>query len=283
MPKEQGKKSLESHTKHYLTFDENLWKLAYFLGTTEKYYDGKVKQLTGRLQRSKSELDSVETELDDIIDKIGTREPTGEEEQRIIELDDMGYDLIDTKIFVPMDLKLFRQFPELLRILGLVYLVAIFESYLVDVVRDILLVSPDTLKSSKPLTAETILNLGKPRQIVKYLVEMEINELLYKSFPDMVKYFDKKFNIDLNSSGVTAENIVGIMQVRNIHVHNGGVVNQRFLDSVKSSKSRVGTYKPITQKFLENSISSILLLVKFIDEKVKTKYFSNSDASLQKT
>ena len=170
---------------------------------------------------------------------------------------------------------MFRQFSELIRILGLTYLVTIFEGYLVDIVREILIAHPDALKSKRQLTAEEVLTQGGREQIISYLAEKEVEELLYCSFPDVVKYFDSKFNINLNTSGVSAEKITEILATRNIHVHNKGVVNQRFRQLVKGSSLRVGTYKSITREYLKNSIDYIATIVKFIDTKVKTKYLAS--------
>ncbi|MCX5998039.1 MAG: hypothetical protein NTU41_00185 [Chloroflexi bacterium] len=266
----------EPHTKHYVTFDMSLWKLAFFLGTTERYYDGKIKRLKEQIQRARSELSHVETELDEFAEKGESSKLSKAEEERLGELIDKADDLTDVKIFVPMDVSRFRQYPELLRIFGLSYLVTIFEGYLVDIVRDILLVRPDALKSQRPLTAETVLSLGERQKIVSYLAEIEVDELLYKSFPDVIRYFDKKFNIELSASGVASAKIVEIMATRNIHVHNRGFVNQRYLDLVKNGKLKAGAYKPITKKYLRDSISSALSLVKFIDDTVQRKYFADS-------
>jgi hypothetical protein len=162
-------------------------------------------------------------------------------------------------------------------VLGLLYLVAIFESYLVDIVREILLTCPDTLKSGRQFTAETIIKVGDQKQIISYLAEKEVEDL--KSFRDVVSCFDKKFNINLNASGVLVDNIAEILATRNIHVHNRGIVNQRYLEFVGGSALKVGAYKPITRQYLRDSIDSISTLVEFINTEVQGKYFARQDAS----
>mgnify|MGYP001155749813 CR=1 FL=1 len=202
------------------------------------------------------------------------------EEKRFNRLAEKADDLTDIDIFVPMDVKSFRQFSELIRVLGLSYLLTIFEGYLADIVREIFLAHPEALKSGKELTAETVLSLGGREGIVSYLAEREVKELLYKSFPRVTDYFDKKFNIDLSASGVSAGKLNEIMQTRHIHVHNRGIVNRRYLDSVKDSKLRVGAYKSITREYLRDSINSIRTLVGFIDAEVQRKYFANQSIEL---
>jgi len=123
-----------------------------------------------------------------------------------------------------------------------------------------------------------VLSLGGRQEIVSYLAEREVDELLYKSFPDVIKYFDKKFNINLNASGTSSADIVEIMATRNIHVHNRGLVNRRYLDLVKGSKLKVGAYRSITRKYLKESIGSVNSLAKFIDAEVQRKYSAMSNA-----
>ena len=209
------------------------------------------------------------------MDGIGEKSRLAKTNKRRLErLMDRADDLTDVHIFAPLERKLFRQFPELIRVLGLLYLVAIFESYLVDIVREILLTCPDALKSGRQFTAETIMKLGQQKQIISYLAEKEVDDLLYKSFPDVVNYFDKKFRINLNASGVSGENIVEILATRNIHVHNRGTVNQRYLELVRGSTLKAGAYKSITRGYLRDSIDSISTLVEFINTEVRRKYFA---------
>jgi len=255
----------------YRIFESNLYKLAYFLGTTETWYEKQVRVLGNRLRKAREELDQVETEMDELGEKSRLAKA---DERWLGKLMDRADDLTDIHIFMPLERKLFRQFPELVRVLGLLYLVAIYESYLVDIVREILLTYPDALKSGRQFSAETIIKLGEQKQIISYLAEKEVGKLPYKSFPDVVNYFGKKFNINLNASGVLVENIVEILTTRNIHVHNGGIVNQLYLELVRGSTLKVEAYKSITRKYLRDSIGSISTLVEFIHTEVQRKYFA---------
>lgn len=254
------------------TFESNLDKLVYFLGATEGWYEKQVRILERQVRAARRELPQLEMQIDKFLKKSGLSKA---DEEWFNELAEKVDDLTDIDIFVPTEAKIFRQFSELIRILGLTYLVTIFEGYLIDIVREILITHPDALKSKRQLTAEEVLTQGGREQIISYLAEKEVEELLYRSFPDVVEYFDSKFTINLNTSGVSAEKITEILATRNIHVHNKGMVNQRFRQLVKDSSLRVGTYKSITREYLKNSISHIATIVKFIDTKVKTKYLAS--------
>jgi hypothetical protein len=263
-----------SGTEIYRIFESNLDKLAYFLGTTEAWYGNQVIILRKQVRKARKELSQVEIELGELLEKMDRSKLSKAEGKRLDELEGRVEDLTDIDIFVPLEAKQFRQFSELIRVLGLSHLVTIFEGYLADVVREIFLVHPEALKSARKLTAETVLNLGERKQIVSYLAEKETKKLLNKSFKDVANDFSKKFNISLDDSGVSAERIVEIMATRNIHVHNMGIVNRRYLESVKDGKLKVGAYKSITREYLRDSFDSIRTLVEFIDAEVQRKYSS---------
>jgi hypothetical protein len=265
-----------SAAKVYRIFESNLTELAYFLGTTERWYEKQVRVLGDQLRKASKELDRVEKEMDAI---GGKSKLAKTDERRLERLGNRADDLTDVHIFAPLERKLFRQFRELIRVLGLLYLVAIFESYLIDIVREILLTCPDALKSGRQFTAETIMRLGKQKQIMSYLAEKEVDDLLHRSFPDVANYFDKKFGINLNVSGVPVEAISEILATRNIHVHNRGMVNQRYRESVVGSTLKIGAYRPISRLYLKDSIHSISTLVEFINTEVQQKYFATQDIS----
>jgi len=266
----------KTHTEPYKTFESNLINLLGFLNTTEAYFQKQRKNMKERLKEARHELPLAEKEFEKLIDTLDNKERVYKsEEKHVTVLSDKIYDLMDVDLFMPMDIKQFRQFSEIVRLLGLSYLITIFEGYLGDIVRKVLLTHPDALKSSKQITVETLLCLRERKQIIAHLADNEVNELLYRPFPNIVRYFKKKFNLDLNACVVSPETIEEIMQTRNIHVHNRGLVNQRYLESVKKTTLKVGAYKPITRKYLVESIDSVETFVEFINSEVERKYFAN--------
>lgn len=127
------------YSKSHRTFESNIYMLAYFLGTTEDWYEKQVKIKEKQVRTTRKELRQTEIRVDKLFDKYEKSRLSKDEEKLIGELSEKLDDLTDIDIFVPMETKAFRQFTELIRILGLTYLVSIFEGYLIDIVREILL------------------------------------------------------------------------------------------------------------------------------------------------
>ena len=270
MPEEQQPKYIPP-TESYTTFNSTLDKLVCFLETTEVYYAKQVKISRWRVEFARRELPELERRMDEFLEKSKLSRA---DEKRFNKIATWVEHLTDVDLFEPVNIKLVRQFSELIRILGLFYLVTIFEGYLVDIIQEILVTHPDALKSAKQLTAEEVLTLGRRKQIVSYLAEKEVEELQYSSFETVVKYFEDKFNINLNTSVVSPEQITEILATRNIHIHNKGKINQRFRKLVKSSTLRLGTYKRITREYLQHAISCISTIVSFIDTEARRKISS---------
>ena len=231
-----------------------------------------MRILGWRVRVARRDLPQLERQMDEFLRKSRLSKA---DEKRFNKIGSRLEDLTDIDIFVPIEMRLFRQFPELIRILSLSHLVTIFEGYLVDIIQEILLAHPDTLKSGKQITAEEMITLGGRKQIVRYLAEKEVEELQHSSFQKVVKYFDDKFNINLNTSVVSPEQIIEILATRNIHIHNKGLVNQCFQKLVKGSTLRLGSYKRITREYLQHANSCITTIVSFIDTEARTKYLAS--------
>lgn len=91
-----------------------------------------------------------------------------------------------------------------------------------------------------------------------------------------MKYFRKKFGINLNASPVATDQMKEIFETRHIHIHNRGKVSRQYLRSIKDSKLRLGHYKSITRSYLRNSIDLMIKTAQYIDKEVQTKYFTAS-------
>jgi hypothetical protein len=259
-------------TRSYVTFNSNMDKLAYFLVATEEMYDKQAKILRWRARAARNELPKLERQMDEFLKKSGLSKA---DEKRFNKIGSRVEYLTDIDIFAPATLEQFRQFPEFFRILALSHLVTIFRGYLTDIVQEIFLAHPDALKSSKQLTSEEVLAQGGWKQIISYLAEREAEEVENSSFPKVVEYFGDKFNINLNASVVSPEQITEILATRNIHIHNKGIVNRHFLKLVKDSTFRLGAYKRITKTYFDNAASCVETIVRFIDFEVRAKYLVN--------
>lgn len=103
-----------------------------------------------------------------------------------------------------------------------------FETYLSDLLYEIFLAKPQTLKSKQEVTIEEVLNCSDLQEFVKYYAKKKISNLQKGS----VKGFIKE-NKQISDLGVIDENIQNdiekILQIRHLYAHRNGVVDEKFL------------------------------------------------------
>lgn len=104
-----------------------------------------------------------------------------------------------------------------------------FETYLSDLLYEIFLAKPQTLKSKEQqVTIEEVLNCSDLQEFVKYYAKKKISNLQKGSVKGFIK--DNKQISDL---GVIDENIQSdiekILQIRHLYAHRNGIVDEKFL------------------------------------------------------
>lgn len=263
--------NINSDTKSYLVFNSSLWNLVYFLGVTEKLFTTRVKTIKKNVRNVRIKLPQLENKLEDLVEKSSSHKLSSKEEDLLIKIDEKIYDYLDIDVLAPMEIKSYRQFVDLIRVFGLIYLVAIFKGYITDIVEEIFKIHLDIMKSTKSLSSKIKDTQFSHKQNNSDFTEKIVRYLESARYLDVANYFKTNFTIDLTKSRVESEKIIEIISSRNIHIHNKGIIDQRFCKNVKDSTLKKGTYKRITQKFLINSIKNIDTIVKFIDSEVKKK------------
>lgn len=103
-----------------------------------------------------------------------------------------------------------------------------FETYLSELLYEIYLANPFTLKSKQEVTVEEVLNCSDLEEFVKYLAKQKIGKLQKGS----VKGFIKE-NQQIKQLGVIDEkkqnDIEKILQIRHLYSHRNGMVDEKFL------------------------------------------------------
>ena len=90
-------------------------------------------------------------------------------------------------------------------------------------------------------------------------VENKLMKFAYKSFSRQVTSLKMNYGLDFEKTlgKNTIDSLVEIRETRNIHVHNSGIVNRKYLDNVTNSERTEGEYRIIDQTYLEISKETI--------------------------
>jgi hypothetical protein len=103
-----------------------------------------------------------------------------------------------------------------------------FETYLSDLLFEVFLAHPKSLKSKQPVTIEEVLDCSDLQEFVMYLAKKKIGKLQKGSVKGFIS--DNQQIKDLKVFDNTIEEeIEKILQIRHLYAHRNGIVDEKFL------------------------------------------------------
>ena len=148
-----------------------------------------------------------------------------------------------------------------------------FETYFVAIIREALRKRPEILsKSSYPdLQMKTILEHATVESLVHDLIESKVNELSYRGFSDLKDWCQER-GIPLVVPRGKAEEVVELIATRNTIAHNRGVVDQKYVRSVKAPRFRLGDVRKFDNETLLGSMSLLNGVVDATDRAIVSSF-----------
>lgn len=103
-----------------------------------------------------------------------------------------------------------------------------FETYLSDILFEIYLAKPETLKSEQLVKIEDVLNCSDIQEFITFWAKQKIGKLQKGSVKGFIS--DNKQIKDLNvMDKATQDEIERILQIRHLYTHRNGIVDDKFL------------------------------------------------------
>jgi len=144
-----------------------------------------------------------------------------------------------------------------------------FEVYLSDLLYEIFLAIPDTLKSQQSVTIEEVLNCSDLQEFVKYWAKQKILKLQRGSVKGFIK--DNKQISDLNIIDDAMQNeIEKNLQIRHLYSHRNGIVDEKFLQYFETSA--LNSEHQLSIHEICNRLCYLVDVVNKIDIEAITKY-----------
>lgn len=104
------------------------------------------------------------------------------------------------------------------------------------------------------------------------LIEERVQDLSFKGIAELTKYVHKRLGFDLFENNDHRNYGVFMVEVRNVLVHNRGVVNRRFLRRVPYMSAKLGERVQMTDdQFLPN-FRVVLLFAELLDRRAVAEY-----------
>jgi len=92
---------------------------------------------------------------------------------------------------------------------------------------------PEILRSKEQIKTEDILKFSKRSDIVQFLIDRKVNELSYGGLRKLEEFLNQNLGIPLFNSEDERTLVMVAVELRNIYIHNRGIVNQMFLGRMK--------------------------------------------------
>jgi hypothetical protein len=153
-----------------------------------------------------------------------------------------------------------RQFPHAL----LLSMVATFDSQMSDVVRAMLSIKSDKLRSGqKQISLSSIMEASSLQEIIDDAVTDEVYQFSRNSHDEQVKYIEDNFDIEIRKSWKRWPDIIEIFETRNLVAHGEDKYTSRYVSICvrhkhKGSEKLLGKDISIYPKYLRQSLDTLL-------------------------
>lgn len=148
-----------------------------------------------------------------------------------------------------------------------------FLCYLSDALKVVISKKPALLFSSEMIKVEDALRHGSMKRLISHLVDRKVSDLSYMGIKDMTRYFSDRLGIVLTELDAERDLLSLFIEIRNIHVHNRGIVNDTFLQRTSmSTRPKVGSIYHVDFEEFVGLNNNLFRLALKLDEQLRTKF-----------
>ena len=167
---------------------------------------------------------------------------------------------------IEKDIKAYESFSPIIYTMAFIYSIAHFETFLNSITEALLQYYWKTLKTkNKTLTYQEILNFDSIDDLRSSLIQNELMKFSHLSISEKIKYYEERFNVNFkyekegdgireNWNCIERNELIRVFSQRNIILHNGGVINEKYLNSTNEKDFKTGDELKISKKSALESI-----------------------------
>ncbi len=108
-----------------------------------------------------------------------------------------------------------------------------FQRYLTKMLSRIYTERPETLKSSEKVEIRDVLRFKNMEGFISYIAEKRVHELSYKGMREILEFLEKRHGLKVDCCDSKLTTAIEFIEVRNIVVHNAGLVSDLFIKRTK--------------------------------------------------
>jgi hypothetical protein len=139
-------------------------------------------------------------------------------------MDDMGSFLYPENPALPTNVKEGKIMSRML----FSSIVDTFEAYLSDILYEIFLAKPETLKSKEQVSVEDVLNCSDMQDFIRFFAKEKLFKLQKGSISGFLKE-NRQISILKAIDEIKEKQIEDILQIRHLYAHRNGIIDEKFL------------------------------------------------------
>lgn len=147
-----------------------------------------------------------------------------------------------------------------------------FLTYLSQLLALIFTERPETLKSSETVKVEEVLQHPSMDDLLKWLTTRRVERLSYQGMRELQKDLTDKLGMELFTSDEAVSRAVRIIEIRNIFVHNRGLVNQTFQTRTGDTSRKIDSPVQLSPHEIISELEFLARTVLDIDERAALKF-----------
>jgi len=167
-----------------------------------------------------------------------------------------------------MGLEIEVNYPRIANNMMLIYLTALFEAFVADSARAVILSVVDEIRQVPERRAIS----DNVKKLMVRLVKRQADDLAFHSIQVKLRFMERTLGVRLQGCPDTPANLDEIYATRNVLVHNGGVVNQKYLSQVRKSPLSLGDRREIDDIYLERAIRTVETIGQHLYQGLLSRY-----------
>ena len=129
------------------------------------------------------------------------------------------------------------------------------------------------------MRVDEVLRFDTMEELISYLAEQRVTSLTYKSLGELSDYLRRRLGFEMFASDEDRSRASALVELRNLVVHNGRVVNARYVARVPGFQGTIGTKVPVDAETLEEAAFLTEVALR-IDEQAAAKWGLARDVAM---
>ena len=154
-----------------------------------------------------------------------------------------------------------------------------FLTYLAQTLATVFRARPEMLRSEEQVRVDEVLRFDTMEELISYLAEQRVTSLTYKSLGELSDYLRRRLGFEMFASDEDRSRASALVELRNLVVHNGRVVNARYVARVPGFQGTIGTKVPVDAETLEEAAFLTEVALR-IDEQAAAKWGLARDVAM---